>query len=137
VRHVDSSGAKTIIVDPATGDVDFAPSLSLRTSWSVFGKRKTSGEMKTLGTIGEDPPDPAEWERQREKERLEREAAEKKQWEESDTARTREITSKAVTALFLVLLKWFRVSRESPSSPKEEMWLSGWWLMVDGRCPEV
>ncbi|KAA8895860.1 hypothetical protein FN846DRAFT_784463 [Sphaerosporella brunnea] len=40
----------------------------------------------------------------------EREAAEKKQWEELDAVRTREITSKAIMAVFLVLLKWFRVS---------------------------
>lgn len=106
-----SSGGK-VIVDPATGDVNFTPSLSLRT---IFGKRKDGSINggKTLTPIGEDPPDPAEWERQREREQAEREAAERKQWEELDTIRMREITSKAVTALFLVLLKWFRVSRAS------------------------
>jgi len=107
------SGGKAI-VDPATGDASFAPSLSLRT---IFGKRKDGSiNGKTLTPIGEDAPDPAEWERQREKEQAERETAERKQWEELDTIRTREITSKAVTALFLVLLKWFRVSRVPPRS---------------------
>jgi hypothetical protein len=111
-------------VDPVTGDVDFAPSLSLRTSWSLFGKRKNGSETNgsnSLGTIGEDPADPTEWERQWEKERLERDATEKKQWEELDTTRMREITSKAVTAIFLVLLKWFRVSRSFPSSLQKQV----------------
>lgn len=102
-----------MIVDPATGDVNFAPSISLRT---IFGKRKDGSiNGKILTPIGEDPPDPAEWERQREREQTEREAAEREQWEELDTIRMREITSKAVTALFLVLLKWFRVAR-APSA---------------------
>lgn len=107
------SGPKQVIVDPPIGDPDFAPSLSLRNSWAIFGKRRNGGgeNGSSLGAISEDMPDPIEWERQRERERLEREAADKKHWEEVDTIRLREITSKAATALLLVLLKWFRVSR--------------------------
>lgn len=99
------------------GDGDLAPSASLKNSWNIFGKRKVSGGTNSLGTIGEDAPDPAEWEKKREKERLEREAVEKKQWEDVDAIRMREIASKAVTALFLVLLKWFRVSRKPDKPP--------------------
>lgn len=33
--------------------------------------------------------------------------------EELDAARTREITQKAVSAIMLLLLKWFKLSRES------------------------
>lgn len=110
------SGPKQVIVDPPTGDPNFAPSLSLRNSWAIFGKRRNGGgggeNGNSLGAISEDMPDPIEWERQRERERLEREAADKKHWEEVDTIRLREITSKAATALLLVLLKWFRVSRQ-------------------------
>jgi len=117
VVKLDSTGSKQVIVDPATGDVDFAPLLS-RNSWNIFGKRKNGGENgSNLGAISEDTPDPVEWEKQQEKERAEREAAEKKQWEELDTTRLREISSKAVTALFLLLLKWFRVSRWFPPTP--------------------
>jgi hypothetical protein len=36
--------------------------------------------------------------------------------EELDAARTREITSKAVTGIILLLLKWFKVSRTSNSA---------------------
>lgn len=32
--------------------------------------------------------------------------------EELDNARTREITSKAMTGILILLLKWFRISRE-------------------------
>lgn len=35
--------------------------------------------------------------------------------EELDAARTREITQKAVSAIMLLLLKWFKLSRESQS----------------------
>lgn len=35
--------------------------------------------------------------------------------EELDAARTREITQKAVSAIMLLLLKWFKLSRESHS----------------------
>lgn len=105
----DSDGSRQVIIDPATGDVNFGPSASLRNSWNIFSKRR-GGENSSLGTIGEDPIDPVEWEKQMEKERLERETAENKHWDEVDANRSREIASKAVTALLLVLLKWFRVS---------------------------
>ncbi|KAI5791572.1 hypothetical protein FPQ18DRAFT_259634 [Pyronema domesticum] len=100
--------------DPALGEGDFAPSQSLRNSWNIFGKRRNGGgsndnQPTPLSAIDEDAPHIG-WQERKERERQEREAAEKKQWEDLDTVRLREITSKGVTALLLVLLKWFRVS---------------------------
>lgn len=98
------------------GEGDFAPSQSLRNSWNIFGKRRNGGgsndnQPTPLSAIDEDAPHIG-WQERKERERQEREAAEKKQWEDLDTVRLREITSKGVTALLLVLLKWFRVSRK-------------------------
>jgi len=53
-----------------------------------------------------------EREKEREKERVEREADEKRRLDEADAQRIREITSKAVSAILVGMLKWFRVSRK-------------------------
>lgn len=106
--------SRNVVVDPATGDVDFGQ--SIKSSWSIFGrgdKGKKNGEpVDGLRTIEEDVGMGREWEKEREKERVEREAEEKRRCEETDAQRVREITSKAVSAILLGLLKWFRVSRE-------------------------
>ena len=43
---------------------------------------------------------------------MEREADEKRRLDEADAQRIREITSKAVSAILVGMLKWFRVSRK-------------------------
>ncbi|KAI5820109.1 hypothetical protein BZA77DRAFT_374257 [Pyronema omphalodes] len=73
------------------------------------GGGSNDNQPTPLSAIDEDAPHIG-WQERQERERREREAAEKKQWEDLDTVRLREITSKGVTALLLVLLKWFRVS---------------------------
>ena len=71
-----------------------------------------------LNTINEDGSEQSSngWEkgreREREKERVEREADEKRRLDEADAQRIREITSKAVSAILVGMLKWFRVSRK-------------------------
>ncbi len=108
----DPNAPKSVTVDPATGDVDFA-SGSGRSPWNLFGKSKPK-DTASLGTIEENgAKNNVDWEKEQEKEKQEREAEEKKRWEESDAARMREITPKAITAILVCLLKWFRVSRTS------------------------
>ncbi|RPA93398.1 hypothetical protein L873DRAFT_1793684 [Choiromyces venosus 120613-1] len=99
----------SVTIDPATRRVDYAGS-SIRSSWNIFGtavpglsndwekKRKKEREHET------------EREKEREKECAEREADEKRRLDEADAQRIREITSKAISAILVGLLKWFRVS---------------------------
>lgn len=101
-------------MDPTASESDFGQ--SIKSSWNIFGrgdKKKNGDATDGLKTIEEDAEAGVgrEWEREREKERAEREAEEKRRCEEMDAQRVREITSKAVSAILLGLLKWFRVSR--------------------------
>lgn len=96
------------VIDPNTGDVDFGA--SLKSSWNIFGR----GGAAEKGRNGVEENGQREWEAERMKERMEREAEEKRRCDEADAMRVREITSKAVSAILLGLLKWFRVSRRSP-----------------------
>ena len=113
--NIESNGHKQMAIDPATGDVEFPSSSSLRTSWNVFVDGSKGTSVLSPHAFAENIPGGPE--RQQEIERIEREAAEKRQWEEIDSIRKNEITLKAVTAIFLLLLKWFRVSRKPPNIP--------------------
>lgn len=106
-----------VVSDPAAPGSDTtpsAPSSSLRNSWNIFGS-KGKRDANSLGTIAEGAQESHErdWEKEKEREQAAREAEEKKQWDEIDTIRSREITSKAVTGLLINILKWFRVSRKT------------------------
>lgn len=79
------------------------------------GKGRSNGEngngdgLKALDEDGSDLP--VDWEKEKERERTHRED-DKKRWDESDAQRIREITGKAVSAILVGMLKWFRVSRK-------------------------
>ncbi|TGZ83126.1 N1221-domain-containing protein [Ascodesmis nigricans] len=102
----ESNGlSKMVVSDPAPNDGDVGASNSLRHSWSIFDRRRGGGGLGTIDEGGS-----TSWEQQQAQQQAEREAEEAKQWEEFDGVRNREIASKAVTGLLLMLLKWFRVS---------------------------
>lgn len=115
-NNTSSTGKqRTLITDLATGDSDFGA--SIKNTWKIFGRGGEKGKKngdEVLKTIDEDGESGLgkEWQKEREAERAEREVEEKRRCEETDAQRVREITSKAVSAILLGLLKWLRVSRE-------------------------
>ncbi|RPB00458.1 hypothetical protein L873DRAFT_1789025 [Choiromyces venosus 120613-1] len=84
------SGSETI--HPAIGRVDNVTS-SNRSSWNIFRRAVPGGREK-----------------EREKERGERKADEKRSLDKADAQRIREITSEAVSAILVGMLKWLWVS---------------------------